>query len=232
MSNATIYTVIPARGGSQSIPKKNIRLLNGKPLIYYSIRYSLSCPLVKRTIVSTDSEEIAEIAKECGAEVPFLRPAQYAQNDTPDFPVFDHALQALERIYQETIDLLVLLRPTSPLRPPGLIEKAVQSMHDHPEASAVRSVTLSKEHPYRQWQPEGVFIRGFEKVAYEPYNIPRQHLPPVYFQTGDLELMRRRTILDGSISGPNVLPLLIDHQQMVDIDHENDLATAEKRIGG
>lgn len=232
MSTLNIYAVIPARGGSESIPGKNIRLLRGKPLIHYSIQYALASPLVKRTIVSTDSEEIARIAREHGADVPFMRPAEHARNDTPDFPVFEHALHALERIYQETIDLLVLLRPTSPLRPPGLIERAVAQMEACPEASSVRSVAISGEHPYRQWRPEGAFIRGVESGVPEPYNMPRQQLPVVYFQTGDLELMRRQTLVEGSISGPNVLPLLIDHQQMVDIDHERDLAEAEKRVGG
>ena len=225
-----IYTVIPARGGSKSIPLKNIRLLRGKPLIHYSIRYGLSCPLVKRTIVSTDSEEIAQIAKEQGAEVPFLRPSAYAQDDTPDFPVFQHALQELERIYQETVDFLVLLRPTSPLRPPGLIQQAMALMEHYPESSSVRSVAIAKEHPYRQWQKEGNFIRGVEKMVREPYNLPRQQLPITYFQTGDLELVRRQTILSGSISGPNVLPLLIDHEQMVDIDHERDFISAENKV--
>ncbi|MBF0460803.1 MAG: acylneuraminate cytidylyltransferase family protein [Magnetococcales bacterium] len=224
-----IYTVIPARGGSKSIPHKNIRLLNGQPLIHYSIRYSLACSLIKRTIVSTDSAEIARIAQEQGAEVPFLRPPEHAQDNTPDFPVFQHALHTLEHLYQETIDLLLLLRPTSPLRPPGLIEQAVALMENHPEASSVRSVAIAKEHPYRQWQREGNFIRGVEQTVFEPYNIPRQQLPTTYFQTGDLELIRRETLLAGSISGPRVLPLLIDHEQMVDIDHESDLRSAEKK---
>ncbi|MEO5364621.1 MAG: acylneuraminate cytidylyltransferase family protein [Magnetococcus sp. DMHC-8] len=227
-----ICTVIPARGGSKSIPHKNIRLLHGQPLVGHSIRYSLACPLVGHTVVSTDSAEIARIAREQGAEVPFMRPVEHARDDTPDFPVFAHALRELERLYRETIDLLVLLRPTSPLRPPGLIERAVALLEAHPEASSVRSVAVSQEHPYRQWQSEGCFIRGFEQTVFEPYNIPRQQLPTAYFQTGDLELIRRQTILAGSISGPRVLPLLIDHEQMVDIDHESDLRTAEQRMRG
>ncbi|MBF0096737.1 MAG: acylneuraminate cytidylyltransferase family protein [Magnetococcales bacterium] len=227
-----IYTVIPARGGSKSIPLKNIRHLHGRPLIHYSIRYSLACPLVKQTVVSTDSEQIAAIARQEGAQVPFLRPAELAQDLTPDFPVFQHALLTLEQLHQERIDLLLLLRPTSPLRPPGLIERAVALLEQHPEATSVRSVALAKEHPYRQWQADGPYVRGVEERVHEPYNLPRQLLPARYFQTGDLEVVRRQTLLDGSISGTRVLPLLIDHEQMVDIDHESDLQDAERRIHG
>ncbi|WP_130470849.1 cytidylyltransferase domain-containing protein [Candidatus Magnetaquicoccus inordinatus] len=225
-----IYTVIPARGGSKSIPMKNIRPLHGKPLLHYSIHYSLSCPLVKQTIVSTDSPQIAEIAQQEGAQVPFLRPAHLAEDLTQDFPVFQHALHELEKIYQEQIDLLVLLRPTSPLRPPGLIEQAVALLQQHPQATSVRSVAPTKEHPYRQWQEDGPFIRGVEEQVWEPYNLPRQLLPTRYFQTGDLEMVRRETLLAGSISGARVLPLIIAHEQMVDIDHESDLQNAERRI--
>ena len=96
-----IYTIIPARGGSKGITKKNIRLLKGKPLIDYSINYSLRSKLVKRTIVSTDSEEIAAIALKSNAEIPFIRPKDLAQDLTPDFPVFNHALFELEKIYNE-----------------------------------------------------------------------------------------------------------------------------------
>ena len=230
MKTINIYTVIPARGGSKSIPKKNIRLLHGKPLLYYSVVYSLRCSLIARTVVSTDSDENAEIARNCGAEVPFTRPEELAQDDTPDYPVFRHALHTLEDIYDEQIDLIVLLRPTSPLRPPGLIERGVTMLQRFPEASSVRSVTLSKQHPFRQWKIMGDYIVGYETGVFEPYNLPRQQLPPVYFQTGDLEIIRRQTLLSGSISGERVLPLIIEPEEMVDIDHESDWHKAEERL--
>ena len=225
-----IYTVIPARGGSKSIPKKNIQLLHGKPLIEYSIEYSLKCPLITHTVVSTDSEEIAEIARNCGAEVPFIRPAKLAQDVTQDYPVFRHALNTLEELYNEQIDVLVLLRPTSPLRPPGLIEKGIALLKRFPEASSVRSVTSSSEHPFRQWKINGDYMVGYEKEVFESYNLPRQQLPSVYFQTGDLEIIRRQTLLDGSISGSCVLPLIINSPDVCDIDHQSDLKKAEERL--
>ena len=223
-----IYTIIPAREGSKGIPKKNIKLLNGKPLIEYSIKYSLNCKLVNRTIVSTDSKEIAEIASALGAEIPFIRPKTLAEDLTPDFPVLKHALLELETINKEKIDLLILLRPTSPFRPSGLIEMGVQMIIANPNASSLRSVAISKEHPYRQWFIEKNFIKGFEKNINESYNIPRQLLPKAYFQTGDIEIIKRATIINGSISGENVIPLIIEHNQILDIDSEKDWKNAEK----
>jgi N-acylneuraminate cytidylyltransferase len=216
-----IYTVIPARSGSKSIPKKNIRPLKGKPLLQYSVEYSLKCPLVSRTVVSTDSEEFAKIARNCGADVPFIRPAELAQDDTQDYPVMRHALDILESIYKEQIDLLVLLRPTSPFRPPRLIERAVELLR--------RAVTASTEHPYRQWVMQEPFMAGFVRDVNEPYNIPRQKLPKVLFQTGDLEMVTRQTLLGGSVSGKNVLPLYIAPDEMLDLDTFSDWEEAERR---
>ena len=225
-----LFTVIPARGGSKSFPKKNIQLLNGKPLVQYSIEYSLNCSLVVDTIVSTDSEEIAGIARSCGVKVPFIRPEGLAQDDTPDYPVIRHALDTLEDQNDEKIDVIVLLRPTSPLRPRGLIERGVDLLNRLPEATSVRSVTISKEHPYRQWMISGEYMAGYETGVFEPYNLPRQKLPKSYFQTGDLEIVRRSTLMDGSISGEKVVPLIIEHSEMLDIDKPSDLKCAEKII--
>jgi len=225
-----IFTVIPARGGSKSIPKKNIRLLNGKPLLQYSVEYSLKCDLVEKTIVSTDSNEIAEVAKSCGAEVPFIRPPELARDNTPDYPVFKHALEYLEEEYSVNIDLITLLRPTSPLRPPGLIERGVELFDKHPDSTSIRSVTLTSEHPYRQWIQNGDYIKGLIENIHEPYNLERQELPVVYFQSGDIEIIKRQTLIDGSISGNKVSPLIINHQEMYDIDYEHDLRRAEERL--
>jgi len=223
-----IYTVIPARGGSKSIPKKNIQLLCGKPLIQYSVEYSIKCSLVTSTVVSTDSEEIAEIARDCGAKVQFMRPVELAQDDTPDYPVIRHALTTLEKLNNEIIDTIVLLRPTSPLRPPHLIERGVNILDRLTDATSIRSVTIAKEHPYRQWRIYKEYMEGYEDKVFEPYNFPRQKLPGVYFQTGDLEIVRRSTLLSGSVSGKKVVPLIIERSEMLDIDELSDLKRAEK----
>jgi CMP-N,N'-diacetyllegionaminic acid synthase len=227
-----IVTVIPARGGSKSIPRKNIIQLGGHPLIKYSIDYSIKCDLIARTIVSTDDEEIASISKLLGAEVPFIRPFNLAQDETPDFPVLLHALHEIESMSEDIIDVMVLLRPTSPLRPQGLIEKGISLLSDNPDATSVRAVAKTKEHPFRQWVKNNEYIDGFIKddVTHEPFNIPRQFLPDLYFQTGDIEIVRRKTIIDGSVSGSRVVPLFIDSEQVNDIDHIKDLKIAERKI--
>jgi N-acylneuraminate cytidylyltransferase len=225
-----IVTIIPARGGSKSLPKKNILPLNNKPLLCYSIDYSKNNSIVNRTIVTTDSQEIADIAKDCGADIPFLRPSKYAQDDTRDYPFMRHALDYFESI-GEVYDIYILLRPTSPIRPIGLIEKAIKIFEDNPSATSVRSIAKIKEHPYRAWEiNQDGSMEGFVKGIDESYNIPRQELPEVYFQTGDLEAMRRETILDGSISGNNVYPLTINHDEMVDIDEVSDFKKAEDKL--
>jgi CMP-N,N'-diacetyllegionaminic acid synthase len=225
-----VVTVIPARGGSKSLPKKNIQPLNGKPLIQYSIEYSLQCPSILHTVVSTDNPEIADIAKRAGAEVPFLRPEKYAQDDTRDYPVMRHALETLEKHHNQRIDAIALLRPTSPLRPPNLIEKAIHLLQTDPLATSVRTVTKCEQHPFRMWQMQDSCMVGYEKSVYEPYNIPRQELPTFLFQTGDLEMVTRETLLAGSVSGIRVLPIILHPDEMVDIDHKKDLTAAEQRL--
>ena len=168
-----IITIIPARGGSKSLPKKNILSLNGKPLLCYSVDYSLRSELVTSTVVSTDSKEIADIAKSSGASVPFLRPSKYARDDTRDYPVIRHALDFFEDQGQ-IFDFYVLLRPTSPLRPSGLIEKAFEILEDNIDATSVRSMARIKEHPYRVWrQNDDKSVCGFIKTEVEPYNMQR-----------------------------------------------------------
>jgi len=221
-----VLCIIPARGGSKSIPKKNIRIINGYPLIKYTIDYALKSQLLNKVIVSTDDSEIAEIAQQLGAEIPFLRPSEFSADDSQDYVVLKHALDwydAKKCFY----DYLVLLRPTSPLRKPGLIENAMNIMNLYPDATSLRSVAKVSEHPYRMWIQKGNFISGlFENdQLIEPYNIPRQLLPPIYFQTGDIEVIRTSTIRNGSVSGPRILPLFID-QCYVDIDNESDLIHA------
>jgi CMP-N,N'-diacetyllegionaminic acid synthase len=223
-----IITIIPARGGSKSLPKKNILLLKGKPLLYYSVDYSLRSQLVTSTVVSTDSQVIADIAKSSGASVPFLRPDEFSRDDTRDYPVIRHALDFFEG-QGKRFDVYILLRPTSPLRPPGLIEKALEILKNNIDASSVRSMARIKEHPYRAWKQENDgSVCGFIETEVEPYNIPRQELPELLFQTGDIEAIRRETIINGSISGEYVYPLIIDHEDMIDIDSQSDFDRAEK----
>ncbi|NPV86546.1 MAG: acylneuraminate cytidylyltransferase [Anaerolineae bacterium] len=218
-----VLAVIPARGGSKGIPRKNIRSFAGYPLIAYSIAAGLKSSLVTRTIVSTDDEEIAAVARQYGAEVPFLRPLELAQDHTLDLPVFRHALSWLEQNEGYCPDVVVQLRPTSPLRPPTCVDDAVRLLLDNPQADSVRGVVPAGQNPHKMWRVDAVTGRmtpllSVEGVA-EPYNAPRQTLPPVYWQTGHIDAIRPSVILEqNSMSGTHILALMIDPRYTVDID--------------
>jgi YrbI family 3-deoxy-D-manno-octulosonate 8-phosphate phosphatase len=226
-----VLALIPARGGSKSIPRKNIRPLAGHPLVAYSIAAALQSQLVSRTIVSTDDEDIAQVARGYGAEVPFLRPLEYALDNTTDLPVFIHVLNWLRDNEDYQPDILVQLRPTSPIRPPGCVDQAVQLLLDHPKADSVRGVIPSGQNPFKMWQvnEQGhmVPLLPVEGIT-EPYNAPRQSLPHTFWQTGHIDAIRYATILQKkSLSGDIILPLDLDPRYAIDIDTLRDWQHAE-----
>lgn len=226
-----VLAVVPARGGSKGIPRKNIRDFAGHPLIAYSIEAGLQSQTVTRVIVSTDDEEIASVARRYGAETPFLRPAEYAQDQTLDLPVFQHVLDWLEQNEGYRPEILVQLRPTSPIRPPGLVDQAVRLLLDHPEADSVRGVVPAGQNPHKMWRidPQTGRMNALLSVdgIAEPYNAPRQALPPVYWQTGHIDAIRPHVIRRESMSGDVILPVLIDSNYTVDIDNPRDWARSE-----
>jgi N-acylneuraminate cytidylyltransferase len=231
VKSAEVLAIIPARGGSKGIPRKNIRDFAGAPLIGYSIAAALQSELVTRTIVSTDDEEIAAAARALGAETPFLRPAELAQDTSTDLPLFEHALSWLAAQEGYHPDVLVQLRPTSPLRPVEMVDEAVQLLLDHPEADSVRGVIPAGQNPHKMWRigADGRMtpLLKVNGIA-EPYNAPRQILPPVYWQTGHIDAFRAETVLHkGSLSGDVILPLVVDPRYAVDIDNLNDWRRAE-----
>jgi len=227
-----VLAVIPARGGSKGLPRKNIREFAGFPLIAYSIAAGLGAETVTRTIVSTDDEEIAAVARQFGAETPFLRPAELAQDNTTDLPVFQHALRWLAEQEGYTPDAVVQLRPTSPVRPRTLVDEAVRLLLAHPEADSVRGVVPAGQNPHKMWRIDaaGGQMRPLLAVEgiREPFNAPRQALPPVYWQTGHVDAIRPATILEKeSMSGSVILPVMIPSNFTVDIDSLFDLQQAE-----
>ena len=227
-----VLALIPARGGSKGIPRKNIRPFSGYPLIAWSIAAALQSKLVTRVIVSTDDEEIAAVARAWGAETPFIRPAEFAEDRTTDLPVFEHALKWLAENEGYRPDVVVQLRPTSPIRPRGCVDDAVSILLKHAEADSVRGVVLAGQNPHKMWilDPEhGPMTNLLDVVGVdEPYNAPRQLLPPVYWQTGHIDAIRPSVILEkGSMSGNAIYPLLIDSRFTVDLDSLNDWIKAE-----
>ena len=231
-----ILALIPARGGSKGIPRKNIRDFAGYPLIAWSIAAGLKSKLVTRVIVSTDDEEIASVAREFGAEMPFLRPAEFAQDNTTDLPVFEHALEWLRENENYVPDVVVQLRPTSPIRPRKCVDDAIKILFAHPDADCVRGVVLAGQNPHKMWRlPEGENspmknLLDVEGIA-EPYNAPRQILPPVYWQTGHIDAIRTSSILQKkSLTGDVIYPLVIDSRFTVDIDNFQDWSRYEHLV--
>lgn len=220
-TNQKIVAIVPARGGSKSIPRKNLRLLGGFPLLAYSIAAGLQSALVDRVLVSTDCPEIAGIARAFGAEVPFLRPGEISGDTATDFPVFEHALRWLEEQEGYLADFVVQLRPTSPLRPPGLVDQAIEALLGHPGADSVRGVTPSGQNPFKMWRIEqGVLHPLLQTEWPEPYNMPRQALPDTFWQTGHIEVIRRETILvKKSLTGDVILPCVTPPEYAIDLDN-------------
>ncbi len=220
-----------ARGGSKGIPRKNIKPLRGIPLIAYSIAAGLQAQTVDRVIVSTDDDEIAAVAQQWGAEVPFRRPAEHATDTATDLPVFEHALGWLAEHDGYLPELVVQLRPTSPIRPADCIDRAVALLRENPQADSVRGVVPSGQNPYKMWRiPDlnGPMQPLLDSEFDEPYNMPRQKLPITYWQTGHIDVLRRETIMQQhSMSGSTILPLMIDPLFMIDIDSPLDWDKAE-----
>jgi CMP-N-acetylneuraminic acid synthetase len=230
---AEVLALIPARGGSKSIPRKNILPLAGHPLIAYSIAAGLASRVVSRVVVSTDDGEIAAIARRYGAETPFTRPEEYSRDDSPDLPVFQHALRWLADRENYQPDIVVQLRPTSPLRRLRHIDEAVRRLSHRPEADAVRTVCAPFQNPFKMWTigADGFMRPLIQTELPEAYNMPRQALPQAYWQTGYVDAAWVKTILEKeSMTGERILPLVIDPSEWIDIDSLDDWRRAERLL--
>lgn len=230
VNRSEVLAIIPARGGSKGIPRKNIKYFAGHPLVAWSIAAARQADLVTRVIVSTDDEEIASVSRQHGAETPFRRPSELSADLSVDYPLFEHALKWLKENEGYQPDIVVQLRPTSPIRQKGLVNQAIQQLISHPEADSVRGVVPSGQNPYKMWQMAGdhmIPLLQVEGIA-EPYNAPRQLLPATYWQTGHVDAIRVYTILEKrSLSGNVILPIHIDPSFTVDIDSLRDWDRAE-----
>lgn len=228
-SAPNVIAIIPARGGSKGLPRKNIRLLGGKPLIAYSIETAKKSKLIERVLVTTDNQEIADIALEYGAEVPFIRPAELAEDGTPPDPVLKHALAFL--LEEEGIkpEIIVWLEPPCPFRTAEEIDEAVRLLQADPDADSLRSVCEPFQNPYKSWVLEGNYLKPLiPKIGQALHTGPRQKTPKVYWQNGALFLLRYDTIMKkGNFFGDRILPFLMPSDRFVDIDKEEDLMLAE-----
>lgn len=223
-----ILAVIPARGGSKGVPRKNVRLLAGKPLIAYTIEAALAArSLFHRVIASTDDQEIADVCLSFGAEVPFLRPESLAGDRVPMVPVLEHAIRFVEQQDQVELDWVCLLQPTDPFRTVHDLQEAIALAGDC-ECDSVISVTqVFAVHPIR--------MKRIENDRLLPYCLPeiegtaRQDLsPPAYLRNGAIYLTRRNVVIEKrSIWGESIQPYVMPEDRSVSIDSELDLAVAE-----
>lgn len=229
-----VLALIPARGGSKSVPRKNILPLNGKPMIAWAIKTALDSLYISRVIVTTDDPEIAAVARKEGAEVPFLRPADISGDYATDIEYHLHAVGWLKECESYIPDMIVNLRPTPPSRDCAVIDKAIETFAAHPNADSLRSVHLASESPYKMWlideasaylKPVAV-LEGLK----EPYNSPRQVLPMVYWQDGYVDITRPSVIMDmHSTTGERILPFIIENPA-IDIDYHESIEGAEKQL--
>lgn len=230
-----ILAIIPARSGSKSVPHKNIRDICGKPMIAYSIEHGLKSKYINRVIVSTDSEQYADIARNYGAEVPFIRPAEYATDTALDIDVFRHALSYLRDNEGYEADIVVQLRPTYPIRRIEDIDRMIELCMGDDNIDSVRSMSLATEIPYKMWveaEPGGGFmVKPLIDSIPECYNMPRQQLPTVYYQNACIDVLRPRVIFEMNSMSGNVI-MGYKMTENFDIDTEEEFIRAREYLAG
>ncbi len=221
-----VLALVPARAGSKGLPRKNIRSFCGKPLLLWSVEHGLASPYIDKVVVSTDSEEFAGIAKKGGAEVPFIRPKHLASDTTASIDVMLHAVDFLAA-QGDSYDILVLLEPTSPLRKPEDIDKALEALRDHPQAESIVAVSLTEgQHP-------AFLMQKMENNFLQPYSpnfraIRRQEITPLYFLTGTIyasfiDSLRRAQ----GFCHEKTLGYEVPKSQSFEIDDEDDFIVCE-----
>ncbi|HZX34927.1 MAG TPA: acylneuraminate cytidylyltransferase family protein [Thermodesulfobacteriota bacterium] len=224
-----ILAFIPARGGSERVPGKNTKLLRGKPLIVYTIEAAKRARLVNRVVVSTDSADIAAVAKEYGAETPFMRPKEISGSESTEMQFLEHALDWFKKNEDYEPDLIVLLYPTSPFRKSETIDRAIEGMLKHPEADSLRSVKLCSEHPYKMWVVEEGLLKPFVKIGVRnAHTLAYKLLPTVYAQNASIYITKPGTIRDKkSPTGDVIIPFIMDEDESMDINSPVDFRLAE-----
>lgn len=228
----TAIALIGARGGSERVPGKNLRRLAGHPLLAYAIETARQSGVFERIVVSTDSEEIAEVARWYGADVPFLRPAEYATSTSPDIEWIAWTLERLPERY----DLFAIVRATNPFRGPDAIRRGLEQLLATPEADSIRAVELVKQHPGKMWTlaRDGrtmapLLDQSHLESAWHAGQY--QALPHVHVQNSALEIAWTRVVVEtGTREGRVVAPFLTVGYEGLNIDDEDDLARAEALV--
>ncbi|MCK4589152.1 MAG: acylneuraminate cytidylyltransferase family protein [Nanoarchaeota archaeon] len=221
-----IVAIIPARGGSNSIPKKNIKILGDKPLIAYPIESARSIEDIDRVIVSTDSEEIAKVARKYGAETPIIRPTKLAEDETPTLPVLQHVVKYLEETENYKADFIILLYPTAPFLKKERIKEAINLLKTKKHHSVIGVV----EDRGRYW----VYDKKEEKyiILYPQKRVNRQYFRPLYKENGAIYFSDYETIMvkNKIIDEDNVGFIIMDYDEVIDLDTPFDWENAKERL--
>ena len=234
----SVVALIPARAGSKRVVNKNIRTLDGHPLIAYAIASTVESGLFDAVMVSTDSERIAAIAQHYGAEVPFPRPSEYATDGSPDIEWLDDMLRRLQQAGREW-DCFALLRPTSPFRAASTLRRAWSEFCAEDDVDSLRAVEKTALHPGKMWRVEGrrmvpavPRIGGESSPSDQPWHSsPYQTLPPVYAQNASLEIAWTRVVFEKrSLAGDVLMPFLTEGHEGFDINDEIDWTVAEELL--
>ena len=231
MKKSDVLAFIGARGGSKGIPKKNLSMVAGFPLISYSMAAARLAKGVDRIIVSTDSEEIAEVSKKFGADVPFLRPKEISGDDSLDIDFFKHALAWLKANENYSPNYIMHLRPTVPAREPRKLEQAIAEIIDNPETSSLRSAHAVTPSAFKLFTlKDGPYCHFFGSEFFgqdeEFFNYPRQKLPPTYHVDGYVDIIDAQKFLSsGFMYGKKMKAFIIDDNR--DIDDLEDIPAAE-----
>jgi N-acylneuraminate cytidylyltransferase len=223
---------VPARSGSERVPNKNIRPLAGHPLLAYAIETARRSDCFGQVVVSTDSEEIAEVARWYGADVPFLRPVEYATSTSPDIEWLAYTLEHLDARY----DLFALIRATNPFRGPDVVRRGLAQLLETPEADSIRAVELVKQHPGKMWRlgDDGrtmlpLLDQSHLEVTWHAGQY--QALPQVYVQNSALEIAWTRVVTEtGTREGKVLAPYLMQGLEGFNVDDEEDWERAERLV--
>ena len=231
ISRGKNIAIIPARGGSKGVPHKNVRMLKGFPLIAYSI---VACQLandIQRIVVSTDSEEIAEVARRYGAEVPFLRPAQFAGDKSGDIEFVQHAINWFHESEHEVPEYIIHMRPTTPLREPEILDKALYEMKQNENATSLRSGHKASESPYKWFvKNEGGYFESIVSgLSNDKANDGRQGFPDVYIPDGYIDIIRSEFVIQNNALHGNRM-IAFESPVCLEVDTEEDFEMLEYQI--
>lgn len=225
-----VLGIVPARGGSKGVLRKNIRMLCGKPLLEYTAGAALAARHLSRVILSTEDQEVAKIGQRCGLEVPFVRPVELAQDDTPMLPVVQHAVHWMET-RGEHFDAICLLQPTNPLRRPHDIDACIEMLERSGADAVVTVLRVPAEHnPHWVYfrDEAGMLLLSTGKVT--PIS-RRQDLPPAFHREGSVYVARRDVVMEeNSLYGRRLAGYSLDPEQSVNIDGPEDWTRAEALI--